>query len=114
MQHKDIKIVRKTTKVYELIFKKDGISKDITDWSIYFVAKANVKDTDANAEISKTITTHSAPTSGITLITLDPSDTDIDAGNYYYSIDFKDDKDQEGVVLHGKLRIIEPVRKTRG
>ena len=113
MQHKDLEVVKKTTKIYELIFKKDGVYEDITGWSIYFTAKANMNDSDANAKISKTVTSHSDPTNGVTLITLEPADTDIDAGNYYYSMDWKDNDDNEGVFFQGKLRIIESVRKTR-
>ena len=113
MQIKDIEIVKKTTKIYELHFTKDGQNKDITGWSIYFTCKANMLDSDANAKITKTVTSHSAPTDGKTLITLEASDTDIEAGNYYFSIDFKDDENQEGVLFQGKLKVIESVRKTR-
>jgi len=113
MQYKDISIVRKTTKILELHFTKSGQNEDITGWTVYFCCKSNVKDIDANAKISKTVTSHSAPTDGKTLITLEPSDTDITAGNYYYEVSFKDDDDQEGVLFSGKLRISEPILKTR-
>ncbi len=113
MQHKDIKITKKTTKVYELIFKKNGAYENITGWSIYFTVKSNMNDSDANAKISKTVTSHSDAVNGKTLITLEATDTDIDAGNYYYSIDWKDDDDQEGVLFQGKLKITESVRKAR-
>ena len=113
MQYKDLEIIKKTTKIYELIFKKNGAYKDITDWTIYFTVKSNMNDTDASAKISKTVTSHSDPTNGITLITLDPTDTDLDAGNYYFDIGFKDDESQEGVLFQGKLKIVEAVRKTR-
>jgi len=113
MKIKDLEIVKKTTKIYELIFKKDGVYHDITDWTVYFIVKENMEDLDASAKITKTITSHSDPTNGKTLITLEPTDTDIDAGNYYFSMDFKDDDDQQGVLFQGKLRIVESVRKTR-
>ena len=113
MQYKDLEFTKKTTKIYELIFKKNGAYVDITDWSIYFTVKSNMNDPDASAIISKTITSHSAPTDGTTLITLEPTDTDQDAGNYYFDIGFKDDELQEGVLFQGKLRIVEAVRKTR-
>lgn len=113
MKHKDIEIVRKTTKILELHFTKSGQNEDITGWSVYFCCKANVKDTDDNSEILKIVTSHSDPTDGKTMITLEPADTDIDAGNYYYEISFKDDEDQEGVLVAGKLKISEPIIKTR-
>ena len=116
MTQKDLQIAKKTTKIYELIFKNKttGAYEDITDWTIYFTAKINMNDPDASAVISKTVTEHSEPTNGITLITLEPTDTDIDAGNYYFDIGFKDDDAQQGVLIQGKLRIVETVRKTRG
>jgi len=113
MEHKDLEIVRKTTKILELHFTKSGQNEDITDWTVYFTAKANMNDTDANAKISKAVTSHSDPIDGKTLITLEPADTDIDAGNYYFSIDFKDADDQIGILFSGKLKITEPVRKDR-
>jgi len=113
MIHKEIEIVRKTTKIFELHFTKSGQNEDITGWSVYFTAKSNMNDIDADAKISKTVTSHSDPVDGKTLITLEPADTNIDAGNYYFSIDFKDSDDQIGILFHGKLKIVEPVRKDR-
>lgn len=110
---KDLEIVKGTTKIYELQFREDGQCVDITDWSVYFTVKENMKDSDANAKINKTVTTHSEPTQGKTLIELTTDDTDIDAGNYYYSIDYKDDEDNQQVLFTGRIRIAEPVRNIR-
>jgi len=112
-QYKDLEVVRKTTKNYELQFTKNGQMVDITDYSVYFTVKTNMNDNDASSVINKTVTSHSEPTKGITLIQLTTSDTDIDAGNYYYSIDYKDDDDNQQVLFTGRIRVIEPVRKTR-
>ena len=108
-----LELYRKSTKTYELQFKKDGAGIDITDWTIYFTVKENMGDTDGNAKIVKTITSHSAATSGKTLIEWASSDTDSPAGNYYYSIDYKDDDDNEDILLMGRIRIIEPILQTR-
>ena len=115
MQHKDLQIDKKTTKIYELIFKnkETGAYEDITDWTVYFTVKINMNDSDASAVISKTITDHVDATAGKTLINLEPTDTDLDAGNYYFDIGFKNDDAQEGIIIQGKLRIVETVRKTR-
>lgn len=110
---KDLEITRKTTKIYEILFKKDGIAENITGWSVYYTVKQNVEDADNISKISKTITSHVSAIEGKTLITLDPTDTDITAGIYWYSIDYKDDDDNEGVLFTGKLRISEPIRKER-
>lgn len=113
MQCKDLELYKKSTKAYELQFQKDGAGLDITDWTIYFTIKENMEDTDINAKVKKTITSHASPLEGKTLIELTSSDTNIDAGNYWYSIDYKDDEGNEDIILMGKIRIKEPVLKTR-
>lgn len=103
-------IFHKTTKVYELLFCKDGQIVDITEYTVYFTAKKNMTDSDANAVISKVITDHESPTSGKTVIELTPDDTDITPGNYHYSIDFKDGDGNQHVLYEGRLRIKDRVR----
>jgi len=113
MEYKDLQLERKSTKVYELAFSTDGIVEDITGWTVYFTAKAKMEDVDADAVISLKITSHSDPTNGVTLISLTTTDTDITAGNYYYSIDYLDDEANQGSIMGGKLKVSEPVLKTR-
>lgn len=111
---KNLEMVKNTTRIFELNFTKDGVFKDITGWTIYFYCKKKVTDSDANAKIKKIITSHSDPTNGVTLITLDASDTaSLDAGNYYFSMDWKDTEDQEGVLFSGRLKIKKAVIKDR-
>jgi len=112
-KYKDLEITKATTKAYELQFREDGAPVDITGWSVYFTVKTNMKDLDASAKINKIITTHSEPTNGKTLIELTTDDTNIDAGNYYYSIDYKDSESNQQVLFTGRIRITAPVRKVR-
>jgi len=109
----DLELLRKSTKTYELQFKKDGASVDITGWTVYFTIKEEMEDEDADAKLAKTITSFDNATSGIALIELSIVDTDITAGNYWYSMDFKDDDGNEGTVITGKIKIKEPVLKSR-
>lgn len=109
----DLTITRKTTKVYEVQFQKNGACEDITGWTVYFIVKKSKQDTDANAKIDKKITSHEDASTGKTLIELSTTDTDLDAGSYHYSIDYKDDKGNEDVILHGKINFVEPTRQTR-
>lgn len=114
MKRKDLEMVKNTTRIFELSFTKDGIYKDITGWTVYFYCKKLMTDSDINAKIKKVITSHSNPTKGITLITLDASDTaNLDAGNYYFSMDWKDKDDQQGILFSGRLVIKEPIIKDR-
>ena len=113
MECRNLEIFKSTTKSFEIVCKKDGQTQDITDWTFYLTVKENMKDSDANAKIAKVVTSHSDPTNGKTLITLSADDTNIDTGNYYYSLDWKDDEDNQGILFMGRLRIIDPVLDTR-
>ena len=110
----DLTIYKKSTKTYEIQFKKDGVAVDITGWSIYFTVKEAMEDLDADAKLAKTITTFTNATGGVALIELTIVDTNITAGNYWYAIDYKDSDDNEDTLLTGKIKIIEPVLKSRG
>ncbi len=110
---KDLKIIRKTTKIYELIFTKDGIAQDITGWTVYFTVKENMQDSDENAKIKKAITSHTDAVNGKTTINLTTEDTDLEAKSYYYSIDVKDNEGNQVVLFYGHILFEEPVLKNR-
>jgi len=112
-QCKHLELNRKSTKTYELQFLRDGSGVDITGWTVYFTVKKNMEDTDLNAKITKVVTSHDSAATGKTLIELTSLDTDITAENYYYSIDYLDDEGNEDILFWGKIRISEPVLKTR-
>jgi len=109
----DLIIYKKSTKTYEIQFKKDGGVVDITGWTIYFTVKESMEDIDASAKIAKIVTTFANAEGGIALIELTSTDTDITAGNYWYSIDYRDSDDNEDTLLTGKIKIKEPVLKDR-
>ena len=113
MYCKDLEMYRKQTKAYEVVFKKDGQTTDITGWTVYMVIKTKMEDTDVQALLIKKVTSHTDPTGGRTIIELSSSDTDITMGNHYYSIDYKTDEGDEGVLFHGRMRVIEPTLQNR-
>ena len=112
----NIIIFKGSTKAYELKFtnRNTGAVEDLTDWTIYFTAKQAMDDSDDAAKINKKITSHSDPTNGKTLIELTTSDTDLDPGTYYYSVDYKDDDGNIGTLFHGRIKIVDSVRDTKG
>jgi hypothetical protein len=72
-----------------LTFKDSvGAAINITNYTIYFIAKRNKADADANAVISKTITSHTAPTLGQTQIALTNTETALLKGSFYYSMQY--------------------------
>ena len=113
MECQDLTIYRKSTKAYELQFKKNGVGVDITDWTVYMTIKQSMEDPDESAKLAKKVTSHNNPTTGKTIIELSSTDTDIPAGNYWYAIDYLDDDGNEDTLVWGKIKIKEPVLKTR-
>ena len=109
---KNLTIVQKSTPVYQLTVKKNGVATSIVGWTVYLTVKQKREDTDANAVINKKITDHSDATNGLTQIELETTDTDL-TGNYYYSIDFKDNDDSQGVILWGRINFTDSVRDTK-
>lgn len=111
--YKNLQVERATTKIYELYFKEDGSTIDITDWTVYFTVKEKITDTDANAKIDKKITTHTMPINGETEIELTSSDTNLTAGDYIYGIDIKDDEGETIPLMRGRFLIVEPIRSMK-
>lgn len=109
---KEMRRHRRGTSPYKVTFKKNGIAVDITDWTVYFTVKKEMNSADSEAVIAKKIVTHSDPGNGETLITFTASETEL-VGSYYYSIEYKDDDSNEGVLVYGRIEFEDTVRKTR-
>ncbi len=87
----EIQIVRATDQTFTTTFTdEDGAVIDISSSTVFFTVKAKVGDTDAEALITKDVTSHTDPTNGITNIVLTDAQTDITPGNYFYDIKLKD------------------------
>lgn len=106
-------IEKGTTRCFGLNFQKTGVTTSIEGWSIYFTVKEDMEDADSSALIKKTITDHYNEDAGETLIELSISDTDLIPGTYYYSIDFKDDSDNENVLFKGQFIVVDTVLDSR-
>ena len=64
---------------------------NLTGATVFFTVNAEKSPTDDSAAvIKKTVTIHSDPTAGKTIIKLDPADTDsVAPGNYWYDIQIR-------------------------
>jgi len=104
---KNLELVQKTTKVYEIQFKKDGQFVDITDWIVFLTVKEKMTDSDDDAIIKKTIVSHTDAPNGKTTIELDSTDTDITPKSYVFDIKYKDDSTPAniGIIIQGKLTV---------
>jgi len=65
---------------------EDDFSVDITGATVTFIVKEKPTDLDTAAKINKAITSLTEPTSGNTLIEIEPSECDDLLGNYIYEL----------------------------
>ena len=103
----DLTIPKNTTKSYEIRIQQNGVPIDITGWIVFFTVKERMIDGDDKAIIKKTITSHTDPTQGKTIISLTDTDTDKSPKSYYYDITIQDDSavDNRFVILRGRFTI---------
>ena len=66
-----------------------GAVVDISGYTGFFTVKTNKTDTDEQAKIAKSWTSHSDPTNGVTSLALVPADTSDLLGNYYFDVQLK-------------------------
>lgn len=68
-------------------------------------------DTDLDALIKYTWTSHSSPTDGISTLTLVPADTTNMNGSYYYDLQLKDANSKIFTPMYGMFNVIADVTK---
>ena len=87
-----IKIIRGDDSSINTTFKNsDGTAFNITGYTVLFTVKKEcdidvVDTTDTKALIKKTVTSHSSPTTGQTIIPLTSADTNQLPGIYYWDL----------------------------
>lgn len=81
---------RGTTFTIDIIYKKNGVAATLVGATIRFTVKTVEYDTnvtDSTAVITKNITSHTNAAAGLSLITIDPTDTStLTPGKYNYDI----------------------------
>jgi len=109
MDTKNLSCVRRDDKYWVLVFTdENGTAIDITGWTIFFTAKNDIDDVDADAIIKKDITSHTDPTAGTTQIHLTPTDTNL-LGIYVYDIQVKKLNGDILTVVNGELTFLDDV-----
>jgi len=92
----------------------DGNVQDITGWTFWLTIKENKSDTDAEAVVQKTVTSHTDPTNGKTEIDVDAADTEDLAGNYWYDMQREDENGDIKTFAHGVMSIREDTTVASG
>ncbi len=82
-------------------YESDGTTPiNLTGGTVYFTANSSsAPETDVGAAITKTVTSHTTPASGVTTIRLTSGDTNIEPGEYYYDVQLVD---EDGNVLSSR------------
>lgn len=105
-----MEIIRRDDTTINCVFKDaDGNAINITGYTIFFTVKENLDDSDSDAKISKTVSSHTDPTNGATQITLSATDTNIDEGTYYYDFQMKTSGGTIQSTKRGILSVVQDV-----
>ena len=100
-------IVQGDDKAYNLTFTQDGTTPlDLTDSTLKLVIVGTKKKDDADALVTKTITTFTDATNGLAAITLTNTDTDLPIGTYFYRLKMIDSIGKVKTVMRGELEIV--------
>lgn len=102
-----------TTNITLTLTDQDGDPIDLTGATVFFTAKPDFDNdvTDADAVITKEVSSHTDPTNGITVIPLTASDTDITPGIYHYDVQVKDTGGSIFSLPARQLKVIEDVTR---
>ena len=111
MKQTNLEIVRKDSKTYVLLVKRNGVAEDISGWVLTFYVKTDFNDLDAAALIAKSITFPSNTDSqnGIGYLALTSTDTNIALGEFYYDAKLIDGTNRE-TFLQGMLQIVQTIK----
>lgn len=86
-----LEVIKRDDVDFELSFTDvDGNPINLTGSTVFFTVKKNKTDVDNDAVIKKEITSFDDPTSGVALLELSKSDTDISPRSYYFDVQIKD------------------------
>jgi hypothetical protein len=111
MKEKNLEIVKKDSKVYEIRLVRNDLPVNISGWTVSFYVKLDWNDSDSSALIFKDVTfpSNAESVNGIGYLSLTSIETDIPIGEYYYDAKFLDGSYRE-TFISGKLNIIPSIR----
>jgi hypothetical protein len=112
----NIKITQGDTFTLPLAFTNEdtGAAINITGYSIYMTLKKSLEDTDAQAALKKTVTSHTNAAGGLTQIVLSAAETlALPLGDLYFDVKYKDGSSNVRTVLPvGTATVLQTVTMT--
>ena len=120
MAFRRLSLTRGDSRTYTLTFKNGstGLVYNIKNWVVKFTLKTNPTIIDAEASLQKIVTSFAdstSGTSGVAVISLDPSDTvNLDAQEYDFDIQVTTAMNENYTVMKGKFDLLYDVTRTAG
>jgi len=116
---KRLSLTRGDSQTYTLTFKQsDGTLYCLKNWVVFFTLKTQYDLPDTQASLQKIVTTFAdttAGTSGVAVISLDPTDTvDLTPGEYDFDIAVRTAANETYTVMKGKLDLEYDVTRSAG
>lgn len=101
------------TTLITTVLDTDGTAKDITGYTVYFTAKPipDTDVTDAEAVITKKVTSLADPTNGIVHIVLSAADTTVTPGKYSYDYQLKDPSGKITSTIKSVMEVIADITR---
>lgn len=90
----------------------NGNAIDISNYEFWLTVKWDKSDADSDAVLQKNVTTHTDPTNGKTEFVISPSDTEDEAGVYYWDIQEKTGAGHVNTLVEGNLIINQDVTES--
>jgi len=110
MSKVDLECFRGDTKTYLFHFKDSlGNAINITGASLFFSVKSGETDLDAVAKITKTVTSHTSPTTGDTRVSISAVETNLSVGEYFYDFQLKDTSGNIATFMYGKFKVLQDI-----
>jgi hypothetical protein len=105
-----MEVIRRDDAEFEITFTdKDGTAINLTGGTVFFTVKKKLTDTDADAVISKEVSSFNAPTTGIMTLSLTDTETNITPRAYYYDVQFKDSSGTISSSERGRFYVTQDV-----
>lgn len=119
MAQRKLSLVRGDSQDYTITIKNSsGVPYCLKNWKIYFTLKTNYDLPDSQASLQKTVTTFAdttSGTSGVAVISLDPTDTvNLEPGEYDFDIQAVTSENKNYTLMRGKYQVEYDVTRTVG
>ena len=114
-----LSMTRGDSQTYTITFtQSDGTPYCLKNWAVFLTLKTNYALPDSEAALQKIVTTFAdtvAGTSGVAVISLDPTDTvDLDPAEYDFDIAVRTSSNETFTVMKGKFDLQYDVTRSAG